>query len=197
MADFYIGQIIQGGWNFAPNGTNVCDGSLLSIAQNAALFSLLGTTYGGDGQSTFGLPDLRGRSMLGQGQSPGLSTYVLGQMSGSENANVLIANLPSHTHTATFNSSSTMSAASTRASTALAAPGSVLGRAADGAPTPTSQPEIYCPAGTATPDVLGGLNVAGTVSISPTGGGQSFSIQNPYLVINQVIVLYGIFPSRP
>jgi len=196
MAQFYLGQIIQGGWNFAPSGTHMCDGSILAISQYSALFALLGTTYGGNGVQNFALPDLRGRSMLGAGQGPGLSNYVLGEVSGSEHTTILTSNLPAHTHTASFSSTSTMSAATTRSSLQQSAVGSVLGRSNDGATNPTSIPEIYCPAGTATPNAMGGLNVAGTVTVNPTGSGIPISILDPFLVITQVIMLVGIFPSR-
>ena len=86
MADSYIGQILQGGWNFAPRGTALCNGQTISIAQNTALFALLGSTFGGNGQTTFALPDLRARSMVHWGQGPGLSNISLGEQAGSESA---------------------------------------------------------------------------------------------------------------
>jgi microcystin-dependent protein len=135
--------------------------------------------------------------MLGAGTSTTHTTYIIGQSAGVETVTLTPNNIPPHNHAATFaDHGSSFSAASARASTAQAATGSVLGRAADGAPTPTSQPEIYCPAGTATPDMLGGLNVAGTVTVGVTGQGLPLSVLNPYNVITQAIVTSGIFPSR-
>ena len=96
----FIGEIKIFGFNFAPQNYQLCSGQLLSIAQNTALFSLLGTTYGGDGQTTFALPDLRGRMPIGQGQGPGLPNYVMGQLSGTTSVTLLTANLPAHTHAA-------------------------------------------------------------------------------------------------
>lgn len=98
-----IGQIALFGYNFAPRNWAMCDGQILSIAQNTALFSLLGTTYGGNGQTTFALPDLRGRSSVNAGQGPGLSDYWQGDFVGEENTTLTIPNLPSHTHTVSFN----------------------------------------------------------------------------------------------
>jgi microcystin-dependent protein len=197
MSNPFLGQIIQGGWNFAPRGYHYCDGSLLPIAQNTALFSLLGTTYGGNGQTTFALPDLRGRAMVNQGQGPGLSPYDLGQMGGAESSTLTVNNMPAHTHTATFaNNNSALNVAGTKASLQVAADGSLLGKAIDGAPTPAAIPEIYCPAGATASIALGGLNVAGTVTVAPAGGNQPFSILQPYNTVSIVIALEGIFPSR-
>jgi len=197
MSNPFLGQIIQGGWNFAPRGYHYCDGSILSIAQNTALFSLLGTTYGGNGQTTFGLPDLRGRAMINQGQGPGLSSYVLGEMGGSENATLLVTNMPAHTHPATFaNNNSALNVGTVKATLQIAPAGGVLSHSVDGATNPAALPQIYSPAGTATPVALGGLNVAGTVTVAPAGGSQPFSILQPFNTVSIVIALQGIFPSR-
>ncbi len=98
MSDPFIGQIQTFGFNFAPRGWARCDGQLLPISSNSALFSLLGTTYGGDGRTTFGLPDLRGRAALHQGQGPGLSNRNLGQRAGAENTTLTVNQMPSHNH---------------------------------------------------------------------------------------------------
>lgn len=195
MSDPFVGQIIQGGWNFAPRGYHFCDGSLLAISQNQALFALLGTAYGGNGQTTFGLPDLRGRTMVGQGSGPGLSPYVLGQIGGVENTSLTSNNLPSHTHSATFSSTASLNVATTKATTQIAADQSVLGRSVDSSSL-GAIPDIYCPAGTATSIALAGLNVAGNVAVAPAGSSAPFSVLSPYNTITVVIALEGIFPSR-
>ncbi len=198
MADFYLGQILQGGWNFAPQGTAMCQGQTLSIAQNSALFALLGTTYGGNGTSTFQLPDLQGRTMVGAGNGAGLAPIVLGQKAGAQTLTLNVSNLPSHTHTATFannGSSLNVSGQSPKASLQVAAANSVLGHADDLSGVGAS-PAIYCPSGTTAAVPLAGLNVAGTVTVGATGGSVPFSILPPYLGITIIITLVGIFPSR-
>jgi microcystin-dependent protein len=195
MAELYLGQIIQGGWNFAPTGLQLCNGQTLSISQNAALFSLLGTTYGGNGVQTFQLPNLQGRTMMHWGNGAGLSTRVIGEVAGAETATLLYNNMPLHNHT--FNgSTSTFSAGSNQPHATANVPtaGAVLGHSVDIAPNPTSAPAIYCPSGTATPVALGGLNVAGT--ISNAGGNVPFGIMNPFLAVTMAIAMVGIFPSR-
>jgi len=101
MDNAYLASIMMFAGNFAPRGWAFCNGQILSIAQNTALFSLLGTTYGGNGQTTFALPDLRGRVAVSQGQGPGLTNYALGEVTGSENVTLLITEIPMHAHTAT------------------------------------------------------------------------------------------------
>jgi microcystin-dependent protein len=196
MAEPFLGQIIQGGWNFAPRGWAFCNGALLSIAQNTALFSLLGTQYGGDGQTTFALPDLRGRSMIGNGQGPGLAPYVNGETGGTENTTLTVQSLPLHTHSATFSSTASLNASTTKATSQIPQAGGPFGRGVDGDDNPNALPFIYCPANTATSIALGGLNVAGTVTVQPAGGSQPFSILSPFNTVTMVIALQGIFPSR-
>jgi microcystin-dependent protein len=195
MTDSYLGQILIGGWNFAPRETALCNGQVLPLAQNTALFSLLGTTYGGNGQTTFALPDLQGRHAIHWGNGPGLSSYDIGQRAGTESATLLSQNMPQHTHTFS-GTGSTLSAsgAQPHATTNVPAAGSVLGHSVDIASPPTSAPAIYCPSGTATPVALGGLNVAGTIGVA--GNSLPFQILNPYLAVTYVIVLAGIFPAR-
>lgn len=168
----FLGQIILVGFNFAPQGYATCDGQLLSIAQNTALFSLLGTTYGGNGQTTFALPDLRGRTPIHQGQGPGLSNRAIGESSGTEATTLITSNLPAHTHT--LNAVSEVGTVGAPAGAFLAATGSF-------------DPE-YRPSGT-------------TVQLAPqsvgiTGGSQPVNNMQPYLVLNYAIALEGIFPSR-
>jgi microcystin-dependent protein len=197
MTEFYLGQIIQGGWNFAPTGTALCNGQLLSIAQSSALFALLGTTFGGNGTTTFALPDLRGRTPVHWGQGPGLSNYDIGQVGGVESETLQLGNLPSHNHTATFSSTSSLNAAGAqpKATLQVADTGTVLGHSVDIAQT-GSLPAIYCPAGTAATIPLAGLNVAGTVAVDYAGGSQPIATLQPYLAVTFVITLVGVFPSR-
>jgi microcystin-dependent protein len=191
MAQFYLGQLIDFGGNFAIRGTAMCNGQLMPIAQNQALFAILGTTYGGDGVTTFGLPDLRGRDIVNPGQGSGLSNYDLGQVGGVENTTLTTNNLPAHTHTMTASMSA--SGLQPLASTPAPAAGSVLGHATDTSNNPKqAKPAIYCPSGTATPIALGGLNVTAGIS----GGSQPFSVVTPFLAITVLITLDGIFPTR-
>jgi microcystin-dependent protein len=199
MTQPFLGQIIQGGWNFAPRGYHMCDGSLMAISQNAALFALLGTSFGGNGTSTFGLPDLRGRTMVGWGQGPGLANYVLGEMTGVENVTLLQSNMPLHTHTATFTpTGSALNAATNKASAQVPAAGSYLGKSIDGSTAGTAVPQIYFPTGGTAPTLvaLGGLNVAGTVTVGTAGGNLPFSILNPLTAVTVIIAVNGVFPSR-
>lgn len=196
MATPYISQIVPFACNFAPRNFAFCSGQLLPISQNTALFSLVGTIYGGNGVTTFALPDLRGRVPIHFGQGPGLSNYVQGQLSGTEATTLQSGNLPAHTHTATFaNNGSALNAATIDSTLKTPAAGLVFGRIVDTA-TPTNVPRVYAPAGTATPVALGGLNVAGTVTVNPTGSSQPISIVQPYLAINFCIAISGVFPSR-
>lgn len=197
MSEPYVGQIRQGGWNFAPTEHALCNGQLVSIAQNTALFSLLGTNYGGNGTTTFGLPDLRGRAMIHQGTLLGGSTYVVGEIAGVENATVLSSNMPAHTHTATFASTSTLNASGAQPKASEEAPqaGSFLGHGIDAA-SKGALIAIYCPSGTATPIGLGGLNIAGNVTVQATGQGLPLAILTPFNTVSAVIALFGIFPSR-
>lgn len=192
----FIGQIITGGWNFAPRTYALCNGQLLPISQNTALFSLLGTTYGGNGQTTFALPNLQSRSMMHWGQGPGLSQVVIGQAGGTESTTLTVAQMPAHTHTATFTpTSATLNATTTKATLQTPAAGVVLGKSVDTSGG-TAQPAIYAPSGTATNVALGGFNTAGSVTNAPAGGSAPTPNRSPYLGITHVIALQGIFPSR-
>lgn len=214
MTEPFMGQIQTFGFPFAPNGWQLCAGQTLSIGQYSALFALLGTTYGGNGVQTFQLPDLQGRVAIGQGNGLGLSQYVIGQKSGTENVSILVSNMPSHTHVATFTPGGGGSAptvtASLKASTQVATqsiPGT-SGAATLGAPTTTVARAVTSVMGyvaDASPSVaLTGLSVtisggstgSGTVTNALTGNGLPISILQPYLAINYSIALQGIFPSR-
>lgn len=195
MSNVYLGQIIQGGWNYAPRGTALCNGQTLAIAQNSALFALLGVTFGGNGTSNFNLPNLQSRSMMHWGTGAGLSQVQLGEAAGGESTTLSTAQMPSHTHTATFTSTSSLQASSTKGTAQIPPAGGVLAKSVDTAPG-TAAPLIYLPAG-ATQDVtLGGLNVAGTITNAPAGGNSPVPTRSPYLGITHVIALEGIFPSR-
>lgn len=177
----FIGEIKIFAFNFAPRGYSFCAGQVISIAQNTALFSLLGTMYGGNGQTTFALPDLRGRVGVGQGQGPGLSNYAIGQVSGTENTTLTINNMPLHTHTAQANVNNAA------AGVAVPVAGSSLAAAKDINGDNTS---IYT--ATAPNTALS----AGSVTVGPAGGSTPFNNLQPYLALNYSIAMQGIFPSR-
>ncbi len=178
--------------NFAPRAWAFCQGQIMSISQNTALFSLLGTTYGGNGQTTFALPDLRGRSIVGPGQGPGLGDIVLGEFAGTEQTTLLLTQLPQHTHTVP---TGTLSAIDVKAAQQNPTAGAFLARGVDGNASGTALPRMYVPAGTAgTSYDLGGLTIAGTIGMN--GGNQPFASRNPYNGINSIICLEGIYPSR-
>lgn len=176
MAEVYVGQIMLTGFNFAPRGFAACNGQLLPINQNAALFSLLGVTYGGNGTTNFALPDLRGRAPVGFGTSldPAWqpSPYTIGTVSGVENVTLLQANMAQHTHSV---------GATTQAASAKNPENSIYGSTANEA--------LYGPSsGTLVP-----LNPA---QISPVGGNAPHANMQPFRVINFNIALSGIYPSR-
>ena len=171
MSEPFLGMIATFGFNFAPRGWALCNGQILSIAQNTALFSLLGTTYGGNGQTTFALPDLRGRVPIHQGQGPGLSPYSMGQQAGSESNTLTVNQMPQHTHIATLH-------ASTQPANDTLPTGNYL---ADGGAYQSATNT--------------NMNAA-AVTNSVAGGNQPFGILQPYLCINFCICLEGIFPSR-
>lgn len=175
--DGFFGEIRMFAGNFAPRGWAFCDGSLLSIAQNQALFSLLGTTYGGDGRTTFALPDLRGRVPVSPGQGPGLSNYPLGQQGGTETTTLTTANLPAHNHG--FN---VLNAAATQASAAGAALALPL--------TANLLPVLYA-YGAAPP-----TTATHPATIGYTGSNLPINNVQPYLSINFIICVAGTFPSR-
>lgn len=183
MDNPFLGQIQPFGFTFAPRGWALCQGQLLSIAQNTALFSLLGTMYGGNGQTTFGLPDLRGRSLVGMGQGPGLTNIVQGEMAGTETVTLISNNMPAHTHAAT--ATSTLYAEGLPG-TSTNPTGKMLGGIQNG----------YIAQDPAQDKALDPAAVQTTVTVQPAGGNQPFGIRDPYLGINYSIALQGIFPSR-
>lgn len=181
----FIGEVKIFGFNFAPRGYATCQGQIMSIAQNTALFSLLGTTYGGNGQTTFGLPNLQGRAPIGQGQSTGGSSYVMGQLSGTESISLVTSQIPQHVHAL-----GPLAAVKIKASSALADELSANGN------FPATNPNYAAYSGNgATPNVyMGSSEISGTTAL--TGSGLPFSILNPYLAINYSIAINGLFPSR-
>ena len=164
----FIGQIQLFGFNFAPRGWAKCEGQLLSISQNSALFSLLGTMYGGDGRTTFGLPDLRGRYAMNAGQGPGLTSRQQGQKGGSETNTLVVPNLPSHAH-------------------------NLLAKEEGNTDDPTNN---YL-AGDGTNAFGTSTDVSmRNPSTGNTGNNQPVNNMPPYLVLNYCIALQGVFPSR-
>lgn len=174
-----IATIMMFGGNFAPKNWAFCAGQLLPIAQNTALFSLLGTNYGGDGRVTFGLPDLQGRVVVGAGNGPGLSQYALGQVGGSETETMTSAQMAAHNHTA----GAVTIPLSTIAATLSDANGHILA-------SPSA--DTYATAGTTPAVNYGGFSA----TVGQQGGSQPFSIMQPYECVNFVICMYGVFPAR-
>jgi microcystin-dependent protein len=169
MSQAFVGEVRLVGFNFAPAGWAVCNGALQSIAENSTLFNLIGTTYGGDGQQTFGLPDLQGRIPLHQG-SNGVSTYVIGQKGGVETVTVTINQFPAHTH-------------------------ALLGSTADAGtniPTGNTLGGNVSAYTTVAPTIAMNNAMIG----SSGGGSQSHNNLQPFLVLNWVISFFGVFPSQ-
>lgn len=176
--DPFIGQMLYAGFNFAPNGWNFCDGSLMAIDQDTALFALYGTTFGGDGQNTFGLPDMRGRIPIHQG--PG---FVIGQISGSENRTLFASNMPAHSHS--VNLSGPVVASSAVATSAVPG-GHALANTARNLSYATSAPDVS----------LGTQATVAAGTTGSTGSNQPFETMPPYLTVNCIVSLFGIFPSQ-
>jgi microcystin-dependent protein len=173
--DQFVGQVIAVGFNFPPVGWVLCNGQLLSIAQYQALYVLLGTTYGGDGINTFGVPNLCGRSPVGQGTGLGLPTVVLGQAAGTETVTLTSQQLPAHTHL-------------------------LMASSANGTVSKPASNTVIANGGTTLPVNLYGA-VATTVSLAPTsigpaGGSQPHDNQQPYNTVNYIIATVGVFPSQ-
>jgi microcystin-dependent protein len=171
VSEPFVGEIRMFGFNFAPQGWALCDGQLLPISQNAALFDLLGTTYGGDGTTTFALPNLQSRVPIHQGQGAGLLSYVAGQAGGTETVTLAAAQMPEHTHSVKASSSA---AASDKPE------GSALAK---------SHSHIY----TAEPDTSTVMNAN---MLGDAGGSASHDNIQPYLAVNFCIALTGIFPAQ-
>jgi len=198
----YIGQIQAFGFNYAPQGWAQCNGQLLSITQNTALFSLLGTAFGGDGRTTFGLPDLQGRVPIGMGNGAGLSSYEIGEKGGAETCTLTPSQMPYHTHGVSVGSGGTPSATvnCNNSNGAQSAPnGNYPGasQAASRGGPPVDTP--YASAANATMAAgMVALDVPlPTVQVQPAGSSQAFSLLQPYQAVNYSIALTGYFPPRP
>ncbi len=172
--DPFIGEIRMVGFNFAPTGWALCQGQTLPISQNAALFSLLGTFYGGNGVSTFQLPNLQGRVPISQGQLQGGSVYTIGEIAGNENVSILLSNMPSHTHLVNCDINGG----------GKTTPGGNF----PGAVTASATEKIYS-AGPSSGQMA-------PTMVAPAGNNLPLSILQPFLVVNFIIALQGIFPSR-
>ena len=171
MSEPFVGEIRMFAGNFAPRGWAFCDGQLLAVSQNDALFSLFGTIYGGDGRTTFGLPDLRGRLPIHAGSGPGLSPRTLGSKGGAETVTVAVNQLPSHTHP--FN-------ASTSIADEAAPAGNTLGQ--------PNAANLYFETDPS--------QAMATSAITSVGGSQPHTNLMPFLCVNFIVALVGIYPSR-
>jgi microcystin-dependent protein len=173
MSDQFLAEIRIFPFNFAPTGWALCNGQLMPISQNTALFALLGTTYGGDGKSTFALPDLQGSAPMHPGQGPGLSEYILGQAAGVESVTLLVSEMPFHTHSmnGATQDPALAKAISPDASWALSQGGGIYQAAQNTQLAPEA--------------------------VAPAGGGLPHNNMQPYLTLNFCIALQGIFPQRP
>jgi microcystin-dependent protein len=185
--DEFIGTLKLFGFNFAPRGWMTCQGQLLSIAQQTALFSLFGTTYGGDGVTNFQLPDLRGRLAVGQGQLIGGGVYTIGEVGGTESVTLTSGQMPAHTHTATAATTAILSAESTQATAqnpnnkCLASGTNIY---ADEDPAQNRQMAPSC------------ITATTTVTVANAGGSQPVGILQPFLVANYCVCIEGVFPPR-
>jgi len=178
MSDPFLGEIRMTGFNFAPVGWALCNGQTLSISQYSALFALLGTTYGGNGTTTFNLPDLQGRVPIHWGTGAGLSTYVIGENGGTENVTLLYNQMPLHNHLVNVNNAAGNSADPT---------GKFLAETSNGAKPPVLT-QTYTNAAT--------NGTMAPTAISTAGGSVPHPNLQPFLTVNFIIALVGIFPSR-
>ena len=183
----FTGQILMFAGNFAPRGWAFCEGQLLAINQNTALFSILGTTYGGDGRTTFALPDLRGRCPIHPGAGPGLSQRRLGEKGGTEHNTLNVTQLPAHNHQAAghVNASNTAGNTNSPAGTSFAVSETVIDRST----TANTNSYTNAPADTAMAN-----NVS--VDVGSTGGNQAVNNMQPFSCVNYIIALQGVYPSR-
>jgi len=205
--DDYLGMVRSFAGNFVPRTFMGCTGQVLSISNNSALFAILGTVYGGNGQSTFGLPNLQGRTVIGAGTSP-FGTYVLGETAGTTSTTLTLSNLPAHNHAAIFTgggSSVSIPAPTIKASSAVgtaAAPSSAANTLAQVVVPRTAGIALYNNSAPDTDLNVGGqassapFTPNGTVTVGITGSSLPVSIANPYLALTMLIVVQGVYPSR-
>jgi len=182
MSQPYVGQIILVGFNFAPQGFLTCDGSLQPISDFETLFQLIGTTYGGDGQSTFAVPDLRGRIPIHQGNS-----HVIGEAGGSENITLSASQIPAHTHVVDASTVKGAIACTAAKANTRSPVNAVPAMEATGVTLPYSS---------AAPDTAMGASITATAPSGATGGSQAHTNLQPYLVMNYCIAWAGIFPTQ-
>lgn len=192
----YMAKIVFFAFNWNPRSYSTCEGQLVAISSNQSLYSLLGSKFGGDGRSTFGLPDLRGRVIVGQGNGPGLGNFIFGQTLGNTTTTLAAANMPSHTHAASLNL--TNNTTTVKVSDADGASGTPGGRGNNTtlAASDSTSVKIY---NAETPNVelnVAGNTVEGTVTNGSTGNGQSFNNMQPSLVLTPCIVTQGLYPPR-
>ncbi len=191
MEPFFMGQIEPWSGTRVPKGWMLCNGDLLDIASHSALFSILGTYYGGDGRITFGLPKLRGRVVVhtGQDQPPNLQPKHLGEMGGVETREMSVSNMPAHTHNLTFQENPPFALMGTTEEADLTLPdGASLADASDVEPYSENTP--------GTPLAKNAAFVEAQGEVGFTGGGQAFTNEQPYLVVNYLIAIEGPYPSR-
>ncbi|MFY8274171.1 phage tail protein [Pseudoalteromonas sp. SSDWG2] len=193
----FIAQIQPFGFNFAVRGWSLCEGQLLPISSNTALFSLIGTTYGGDGRTTFALPDLRGRSIIGQGHGPGLQPRAMGQRLGTETHNLNTTELPASSTSVDLSGvTGTLKATTSDATADTPTQGFILAKVVAGENRSDTPEKIFAADTNANTVALGGVALSGSVNVALPGGNQPFNIMQPSEVINYSIALMGIFPSR-
>ena len=203
-SDSMIGTMCVFAGNFAPRSYALAQGQILPISQNQALFSILGTTYGGDGRTTFALPDTRGRALIGAGRGPGLSDYRLGQRGGFEFVTLTVNQMPSHNHTATTtvtNDVTVEGVADLNSVDARSSSNSPAGKALAQSPNRQNIYSSVAPSVAMHPDSVS-LNLSGqvvstaTTAVNANGGSQSHENRMPYIAVNWIIALQGLFPSR-
>src|SRR5881409_625791 len=173
--DPFVAEIRILPFNFAPKGWAFCDGQILPLSQNTALFSLLGTTYGGDGKSTFALPNMQGNAPMHPGQGPGLSLHDLGETGGSETVTLLVSEIPAHTHSMRAHNGD-------QADHQIPAPTTSIAQSANGAAYQTNATQ--------------NLTLLNPSALAPAGGDQPHNNMMPYLTLNFCIALQGVFPPR-
>ena len=198
MGEPMLATITAFGGSYSPRGWAFCDGSLKSVSEFSAVYSVVGTAYGGDGRTTFGLPDLRGRSGLGLGSGPGLTPRYLGTTGGYENVSLTTAQMPSHTHDMSGGSLQGDVTATLKAYNGAGGTDNPSGGALA---TPTGGTNVYARGGEATQNMSNSsIEVTNTLSLSgsiePTGGSQMHTNMAPWTCLNYLIAMEGYYPSR-